>query len=70
MIKGFFCQLAYFVISLNATMAWYPAFIVQYQEELHDMANDGFSVSSPSIACKQGPSQYEDRLIYVWGFPC
>ena len=47
MVRGLFCQLAHSFISFNATMAsWYPAeadmcaFIAQYPEEIHDIAND------------------------------
>ena len=40
-------------------MAWHlaeadtRAFVVQCPEEVHDMTNKGFFISSPLIACKQ-----------------
>ena len=52
MVKGLFL-LAF----LNATTAWYPAetdsssFVVQLQENVHDIADRRFSASSPSKAC-------------------
>ena len=47
MVKGLFCQLVHYLITLNATMAWHPteadacAFVAQCPEEVHDMTYEG-----------------------------
>ena len=45
LVEGLFCYLVYSFISVNATVAWYPAetntgaLVTQWPEQVHDMAN-------------------------------
>ena len=59
MVKRLLCELIDPPITPNNTMVCYPVesetceFILQYPEEIYDMANEGSSLFSPSIAGKQ-----------------
>ena len=45
LVEGLFCWLVHSFISINATVAWYPAetnmcaLVIQWPEQVHDMAN-------------------------------
>ena len=58
LVEGLFCYLIHSFISVNATVAWYPAEtnlcarVTQWPEQVHDMANKRF-LSVFTLNCLQ-----------------
>ena len=65
MVKGLFCQLVHYLITLNVTMAWHRA-EAQCPEEVH-MSNQGFEHLRPQLPASKtsSPSRIQHRVYRI-----